>query len=237
MATPALNKEEAVRKRYAEGARKSEASLCCPTSYDPALLKAIPDEVLSIDYGCGDPTKYVQAGDTVLDLGSGSGKNCFLACQIAGPTGRVIGVDMTDSMLEVAERNAPEVARRLGYANVEFRKGKIQDLRLNMAELDEWLAAHPVRAAEDLAELESTMNELRATRTLIADDSVDVVISNCVLNLVRPEDKKQLFTEIFRVLKRGGRAVISDIVSDEDVPLAMQQDVELWSGCISGAFR
>ena len=83
MATPALNKEEAVRERYAEGARKSEASLCCPTTYDPALLKAIPDEVLSIDYGCGDPTKYVHAGDTVLDLGSGSGKNCFLACQIA----------------------------------------------------------------------------------------------------------------------------------------------------------
>jgi len=237
MATPALNKEEAVRKRYAEGARKSEASLCCPTSYDPALLKAIPEEVLSIDYGCGDPTKYVQAGDTVLDLGSGSGKNCFLACQIAGPTGRVIGVDMTDSMLEVAERNAPEVARRLGYANVEFRKGKIQDLRLNMAEVDKWLAAHPVRTGEDLGELESTMSELRATRTLVADDSVDVVISNCVLNLVRPEDKKQLFKEIFRVLKRGGRAVISDIVSDEDVPLAMQQNAELWSGCISGAFR
>ena len=155
MATPALNKEEAVRERYAEGARKSEASLCCPASYDPALLKAIPEEVLSIDYGCGDPTKYVQAGDTVLDLGSGSGKNCFLACQIAGPTGRVIGVDMTDAMLEVAQRNAPEVARRLGYANVEFRKGKIQDLRLNMAEVDAWLAAHPVRTAADLAKLGS----------------------------------------------------------------------------------
>src|SRR5258708_5564459 len=237
MATPALNKEEAVRERYAEGARKSEASLCCPTSYDPALLKAIPDEVLSIDYGCGDPTKYVHAGDTVLDLGSGSGKNCFVACQIAGPTGRVIGVDMTDAMLEVDERKAPEVARRLGYANVEFRKGKIQDLRLNMAEVDAWLAEHPVRTAEDLAKLESIMDEMRSARPLVPDDSVDVVISNCVLNLVRPEDKKLLFKEIFRALKRGGRAVISDIVSDEDVPIQLQQNAELWSGCISAAFR
>src|SRR5271166_2010952 len=159
MATPALNKEEAVRERYAEGARKSEAQLCCPSSYDPELLKAIPDEVLSIDYGCGDPTKYLRAGDTVLDLGSGSGKNCFLACQIVGPTGWVIGVDMTDAMLEVAQRNAPEVARRLGYANVEFRKGKIQDLRLNLAGLDAWLVQHPVRTAEDLARLEGMMNE------------------------------------------------------------------------------
>jgi arsenite methyltransferase len=237
MATPALNKEEAVRERYAEGARKSEAQLCCPSSYDPELLKAIPEEVLSIDYGCGDPTKYVLPGDTVLDLGSGSGKNCFLACQIVGPTGRVIGVDMTEAMLEVAQRNAPEVAHRLGYANVEFRKGKIQDLGLNLAELDAWLVQHPVRTAEDLAKLESAMSEMRTARPLVPDDSVDVVISNCVLNLVRPEDKKQLFTEIFRVLKRGGRAVISDIVSDEDIPQHLQQNAELWSGCISGAFR
>src|SRR5258708_3043982 len=167
MATPALNKEEAVRERYAEGARKSEASLCCPASYDPALLKAIPEEVLSIDYGCGDPTKYGDGGETVLDLGSGSGKNCFVACQIAGPTGRVIGVDMTDAMLEVAERNAPEVARRLGYANVEFRKGKIQDLRLNMAEVDPGLPIHPVRPPHHHPKLESIMNEMRAARPLV----------------------------------------------------------------------
>lgn len=237
MATPALNPEQAVRERYAQGAKKSEAELCCPSSYDPKLLEAIPDEVLAIDYGCGDPTKYLQAGDTVVDLGSGSGKNCFLACQIVGPAGRVIGVDMTDAMLEVAVRNAPEVARRLGYANVEFRKGRIQDLQLNLAELDAWLAESPVRTFKDMTALDGVMAEMRSARPLVADDSVDVVISNCVLNLVRPEDKKQLFTEIFRVLKRGGRAVISDIVSDEDVPLHLQQNAELWSGCISGAFR
>jgi ubiquinone/menaquinone biosynthesis C-methylase UbiE len=237
MATPALNPEQAVRERYADGARKSEANLCCPPTYDPKLLEAIPEEVLSIDYGCGDPTRYLQAGDTVLDLGSGSGKNCFLACQIVGPTGHVIGVDMTDPMLDVAKRNTPEVARRLGYANVEFRKGKIQDLRLNLAELDAWLAENPVRTSKDMTALDGVLAEMRATRPLVPDNSVDVVISNCVLNLVPPEDKKQLFTEIFRVLKRGGRAVISDIVSDEDIPLHLQQNAELWSGCISGAFR
>ncbi len=237
MATPALNKEEAVRERYAEGARRTEPSLCCPTTYDPRLLEAIPEEVLSIDYGCGDPTKYVQPGDTVLDLGSGSGKNCFLACQIVGPSGRVIGVDMTDAMLEVAQRNAPEVARRLGFSNVEFRKGKIQDLGLNLAEVDGWLLQYPVQTSADMTALEGAMAEMRAARPLVGNDSVDVVISNCVLNLVRPEDKKQLFGEIFRVLKRGGRAIISDIVSDEDIPTHLQQDAELWSGCISGAFR
>src|SRR5258708_13178884 len=125
MATPALNKEEAVRERYAEGARKSEASLCCPTSYDPALLKAIPEEVLSIDYGCGDPTKYVHAGDTVLDLGSGSGKNCFVASQFAAPTGPVIGVDITAAILGVADRPSPRAAPPLLSANLEFPQPKI----------------------------------------------------------------------------------------------------------------
>jgi len=237
MATPSLNPEQAVRERYSAGATQSEASLCCPTSYDPELLKAIPEEVLSIDYGCGNPTAYIQPGDTVLDLGAGSGKNCFLACQIAGANGRVIGIDMTDAMLEVARRNAPEVARRLGYTNVEFRKGKIQDLRLNLEELDRWLAQHPVRSAADLSQLEAATAEMRNARPLVADDSINVVISNCVLNLVRPEDKTLLFQEIFRVLKRGGRAVISDIVSDENIPQTMQENAELWSGCISGAFR
>jgi arsenite methyltransferase len=232
-----MSAEAAVRQRYEQGAKEVEPELCCPTTYDPALLEAIPAEVLERDYGCGDPTKYVKAGDKVLDLGSGSGKNCFLACQIAGPNGKVIGVDMNAAMLEVARRNAPIVARELGYANVEFRKGKIQDLGLDLEQLDGWLKRHPVQSAEGVVALEEMIQELRNCEPLVADHAVDVVISNCVLNLVRSEDKKQLFTEIFRVLKRGGRAVISDIVSDEDVPLHLQQDAALWSGCISGAFR
>ena len=233
----ALNVEEAVRRRYAEGARIVERELCCPTAYDPKLLEAIPDEVLACDYGCGDPTRYLKRGDTVLDLGSGSGKICFLASQIVGPAGKVFGVDMNDEMLAVARRNAPQVARNIGYANVAFGKGKIQDLSLDLELLDQRLKESPVLSSSGLSALESEIVELRRIHPLIADDSIDVVISNCVLNLVRPEDKRRLFFEIFRVLRRGGRAVISDIVSDEDIPQELQQNPELWSGCISGAFR
>lgn len=237
MSKTALDVEQAVRNRYAEAAKKVERELCCPVSYDPKLLEAIPEEVLTCDYGCGDPTRHLDPGDTALDLGSGSGKICFLASQIVGPTGKVFGVDMNDEMLDVARRNAPLVAQNIGYANVEFRKGKIQDLSLDLELVDQRLKETPVRSAEGLSALESQINELRRTRPLILGNSVDVVISNCVLNLVRPEDKKQLFAEIFRVLRRGGRAVISDIVSDEDVPEDLQRNPELWSGCISGAFR
>ncbi len=229
--------EKAVRDRYSQGAATVERDLCCPTIYDPKLLEVIPQEVLERDYGCGDPARYLCPGETVLDLGSGAGKVCFIASQVVGPSGRVVGVDMNDDMLTVARRNAPEVARRLGYANVTFRKGKIQDLALDLEKLEAWLDKNPVRTAADLARLDSTIQHLRTTEPLIPDRSVAMVVSNCVLNLVRPEDKQKLFSEIFRVLRRGGRAVISDIVSDEDVAEHLQADPKLWSGCISGAFR
>lgn len=237
MSETTLDVEQAVRNRYAEAAKKVERELCCPVSYDPKLLEAIPEEVLTCDYGCGDPTRYIKPGDTVLDLGSGSGKVCFLASQIVGPTGKVLGVDMNDDMLDVARRSASVVARNIGYVNVEFRKGKIQDLSLDLELLDQRLKETPVRSAEGLSALESKIHELRNSSPLIADNSIDVVVSNCVLNLVRPQDKRQLFTEIFRVLRRGGRAVISDITSDEGIPEELQRNPELWSGCISGAFR
>jgi ubiquinone/menaquinone biosynthesis C-methylase UbiE len=229
--------EEAVRDRYSQGAVTVERDLCCPTGYDPKLLKLIPQEVLDRDYGCGDPTRFLQTGQTVLDLGSGAGKVCFLASQVVGPSGRVIGVDMNDEMLGVARRNAPEAASRIGYANVEFRKGKIQDLALDLEKLEAWLIKNPVQTAADIGRLESAMESLRATEPLIPEGSVDVVVSNCVLNLVKPDDKQKLFSELYRVLRRGGRAVISDIVSDEDVPDHLKADPSLWSGCISGAFR
>jgi arsenite methyltransferase len=229
--------EEAVRDRYSQGAVTVERDLCCPTSYDPKLLQLIPQEVLERDYGCGDPTRYIQMGQTVLDLGSGAGKVCFLASQVVGPGGHVIGVDMNDEMLDVARRNAPEVASRIGYGNVDFRKGKIQDLALDLEKLEAWLIKNPVRTAADIGRLESAMECLRETEPLIPESSVDVVVSNCVLNLVKPDDKQKLFSELYRVLRRGGRAVISDIVSDEDVPERLKADPDLWSGCISGAFR
>src|SRR5437867_3603932 len=142
---------------------------------------------------------------------------------------------MTDEMLEVARRSAPIVAERIGYSNVEFRKGRIQDLALDLELLDRELEAHPISGAAAFLAADELAEELRATHPLVDDDSVDIVVSNCVLNLVEPKSKRQLFAEIFRVLRKGGRAVISDIVSDEEVPEHLQSDPELWSGCISGA--
>ncbi len=232
---PTLNAERATKDRYAAGAQAAEAALCCPVDYDPQFLKVIPDEVIERDYGCGDPSKYLEPGETVLDLGSGTGKICFIASQVVGAGGRVIGVDMTDDMLEVARRNAPIVGGRIGYENVEFRKGRIQDLALDIERLDAELRANPISTADTFLAADALAEDLRVTHPLIATESVDVVVSNCVLNLVESRAKRQLFDEIFRVLRVGGRAVISDIVADEEVPQEMQDDPELWSGCISGA--
>jgi len=231
----ATRKETVVRQRYAAGAKERSEKLCCPVDYDAEYLRVIPQEVIERDYGCGDPSRYLREGETVLDLGSGTGKVCFIAAQVVGPNGKVIGVDMTDEMLEVARRNAPIVAERLGYSNTEFRKGRIQDLALDLELLDRQLTDSPITNAASFLAVDELAEELRVKHPLIASDSIDVVVSNCVLNLVEPKSKRQLFDEIFRVLKKGGRAVICDIVSDEEVPDEMQNDPELWSGCISGA--
>ncbi|MBL0312127.1 MAG: methyltransferase domain-containing protein [Holophagaceae bacterium] len=229
--------ESAVRSRYSEGAKSLQPELCCPVQYDPQFLKVIPQEVLERDYGCGDPSRYVRKGETVLDLGSGTGKIAFIAAQIVGAEGRVIGVDMNDDMLDLARRANVEVARSLGYDNVEFRKGRIQELELNLELLEESLKRRPVGDLPSLDRLNGEIARLRSEFPLVAAESVDVVVSNCVLNLVATEEKGRLFREIHRVLKRGGRAVISDIVSDREIPEALQQDPELWSGCISGSFQ
>lgn len=227
--------ESAVRDRYAAAARQSEAALCCPVDYDKRYLEIIPAEVIEKDYGCGDPSRYVKSGETVLDLGSGTGKICFIAAQVVGAAGKVIGIDMTDDMLEVARRNAPIVAGRLGFANVEFRKGRIQDLALDLHQLDEALRERTICDAVSFLAAEEIAADLRVRAPLVATDSVDVVVSNCVLNLVEAGAKRQLFEEIHRVLKPGGRAVISDIVAGREVPAHLQSDPTLWSGCISGA--
>ena len=189
-----------VSDRYARAASTGE-QMCCPTRYDMADLKSfIPEEVLKVSYGCGTPAglKTVSQGETVLDIGSGGGINCFEASRLVGPTGHVIGIDMTDTMLAIARKHAPLVATNLGYAssNVEFRKG--------MAD------AIPV-----------------------IDGTVDLIISNCVINLA--PDKRKVFREMFRVAKPGGRFTISDIVADQLVPQYLVHDAEKWGDCLSGA--
>jgi len=208
MATPPIDHTDAVQARYGAAALEPEPCLCCGVAFDPSLLEVIPVEVVERDYGCGDPTRWVRPGDTVLDLGSGSGKNAFLCAQLVGPEGRVIGLDRNGEMLALARWAAPIVADKIGYANVSFREAAIEDLGRDLAGVP-----------------------------LLADASVDLVLSNCVLNLVRPDARPELLREIRRVLRPGGRVAISDIVSDRPVPLDLQQDPELWSGCISGAWQ
>lgn len=231
-----INVEQAVRARYSAASKEREPALCCPVQYDRQFLEVLPQELIDRDYGCGDPSKYVLEGETVLDLGSGGGKICYIASQIVGENGHVIGIDMNDDMLALAHKYQDEIAARIGWDNVEFHKGKIQDLALDVERFEAYLAANPVSDAEAWARAERLADDLRANDPMIASDSVDVVLSNCVLNLVDPEDRRRLFAELHRVLKRGGRAVISDIVCDEVVPERLKNDPELWSGCISGAF-
>lgn len=202
----------AVRDHYANAARQdtgccggSEKSNCgCSGKkgakfsgsefYDQSAFENIPEDISSFSLGCGNPIALasLRPGETVVDLGSGGGLDCFLASKKVGESGYVIGVDMTPEMLDKARANL----KKLGFSNVEFRLGEIEHLP-------------------------------------IADGTVDVVISNCVVNL--SPDKPQVFRDALRVLKPGGRLAISDIVTDGELPAALKKDLEAWSGCLSGA--
>ncbi|MFN8506062.1 MAG: arsenite methyltransferase [Dehalococcoidia bacterium] len=162
--------------------------------YADADTSDLPATVTDVAFGCGNPTAIaaLQPGERVLDLGSGGGIDCFLAAKMVGPTGSVVGVDMTPEMVALARKNAVKV----GAGNVEFRLGEIEHLPLDAA-------------------------------------SVDVIISNCVINLA--PDKAQVFGEAFRVLRPGGRLQVSDIVWTKPVPEDVKGDMEKWAGCVAGA--
>jgi SAM-dependent methyltransferase/DNA-binding transcriptional ArsR family regulator len=200
--TEAADTKEAVRKSY--GALASNDSPCCPTDsccsgsgaeetgYTRDDVESVPEEVIT-GLGCGNPLVLadIDGGDTVLDLGSGSGFDCFLAAKKAE---RVIGIDMTEEMVN----RSREIAERHGYKNVEFLLGEIENLP-------------------------------------IEDNTIDVVISNCVINL--SPDKRKVFSEAYRVLKPGGIMVISDTVLEKELPEVLKRDPEAWCGCIAGAMR
>lgn len=161
--------------------------------YNDSELKTIPDGA-NLGLGCGNPTALasLKEGETVLDLGSGAGLDCFLAAKRVGDNGTVIGVDMTPEMVEKAKKNA----ERGNYKNVEFKLGEIENLPVD-------------------------------------DNSVDVIISNCVINL--SPDKRKAFQEAFRVLKNGGRLMVSDLVLEKELPKEIKESIEAYVGCISGA--
>ncbi len=197
----------AVRQHYGEAAASftPKPASSCGCSKDPADLNAsklypvseldtLPEDVTSLSMGCGDPITLasLQPGQTVVDLGSGGGIDCFMAAKKVGDTGHVIGVDMTAEMLEKARANQA----KLGFKNVEFRLGEIEHLP-------------------------------------VADNTVDVIISNCVVNL--SPDKPQVFREAFRVLRSGGKLALSDIVTDGPLPQVVKDSMAAWAGCVAGA--
>ena len=226
-----------VKDRYSAWAKNFEATLCCAVNYDKKYLEIIPQEVIDRDYGCWDPSKYVKEGETVLDLWSGWGKICFIAAQIVWPKWKVIWVDMTDDMLELANKSKKEVVKKMGYDNIEFKHWYIQDLKTDLDEIDKILKKFSVKSSSDFKELNEKIEKLKKELPMIKDNSIDVIVSNCVLNLVSDDLKKDLFSEMFRVLKVWWRIAISDIVSDEDSPEYLKNDPNLWSWCLTWALQ
>src|SRR5579859_7822452 len=203
---------DVVKEKYGQAALRvtSGGSSCCGASasrglgcdpittnlYDAAQAGQIPEEALLASLGCGNPTALAKlnAGEVILDLGSGGGIDVLLSAKRVGPTGKAYGLDMTDEMLALANENK----RKAGFENVEFLKGEIEQIPL-------------------------------------PDNSVDVIISNCVINL--SADKDQVLREAFRVLKPGGRFAVSDVVTRGEISPAIRKSVLLWVGCIAGALE
>jgi SAM-dependent methyltransferase len=201
--------KNSVKERYAkiaeQGKAENAASCCGATTPSNKVYNIMMDdytgtggyvEEADLGLGCGLPTQYagIKKGDTVIDLGSGAGNDCFVARHETGPEGKVIGIDFTPAMIAKARINA----EKLGFNNVEFREGDIDNLPVN-------------------------------------EDSADVIVSNCVLNLV--PDKPKVIKEIYRVLKPGGHFSISDVVLVGELPAALREDAEMYAGCVAGAIQ
>ncbi len=227
---------EQVTSTYTEAAISKIDNLCCPTSYNGELLKDLPKEILEKDYGCGDPSQYVKEGDFVLDLGSGVGKMCYMIAKIVGSNGKVTGIDINNEMLTVARKYQDQLNNRENVAKTNFVKARIQDLKTDIEKLEAKIRNTKFKGFEDLQQVESYANDLKQ-EPAIPDNSYDLVISNCVLNLVDEEERKSLISEIYRVLKPGGRFAISDIVSSHFVPDSIKSKDNLWGDCISGSFQ
>lgn len=191
---------QAVRAFYGQAARQTNHDITNPFGPEGLTLAIIPVESKSRSYGCGSPVHEaaLKAGETVVDLGSGSGVECFIAAEKVGPSGRVVGIDMTPEMLALARESQKEVIRQLGYNNLEFCGGFLEDIPL-------------------------------------AAGGADVVLSNCVINL--SPDKRRTLHEIFRVLKPGGRLVVSDIVTDQPIPARIRNNEKLRGECLGGAMQ
>lgn len=229
--------ESDAKSNSAKATAARAKSSCCAAAADPSRFEHIPQEILDHDCGCADLSSYVRPGDSVLDLGSNSGKFCYVAAKIVGAVGNVVGVDWDDAMLDLAVRNRKAVAEKLGYANVEFKKGKIQDLRLDYALVEEYLHGEPLKSLDDLQRYEAVCARLRAEKPLVADNSVTLAVSNCALNFVKQDEKSKFLAELYRALQPDGRAVISGMVSDEDVPVRLSLNPELWKAGFTGALR
>ncbi len=158
--------------------------MCCPVDYDRDLLTLLPQEIVDKDYGCGDPSRYVQEAGVELDLGCGAGKICYMAAQLVGAQGCVVGVDINDDMLALARKYQPAMAQRLAGGRVRFVKGHIHDLGLDVEALERHLLAYPIEHLNGLEALAAWKAKQRTEHPLIADGSVDLVISNCVLNFM-----------------------------------------------------
>jgi len=171
-----MNVENAIVEHYTNGARERVEELCCPIDYDVSLLKILSQEVINRDYGCGDPLRYAQEGDVVLDLGSDSGRICYMAAQLVGKSWCVIGVDMNDDMLTMARKYQQEMTEKIGGNRVEFIKGHIQDLLLSTVVVHEYLTNNAITDTDSLSAFEQWKLEYQQSSPMIADNSVDLVI-------------------------------------------------------------